>query len=421
MRNIFCIKRLTALLLILTLCMGFVLPAGAETVDEWNRSCRVKTKGTTAVFKSTDSGCTGIPIASIPGGTYVKISSNMYGIAGITYMTANGVKGFGNVKSSNLVYATVIFTAPDGTRHSIQEIEYWETYGDNPPSDDVTVGGQVISVTDSAVWDDYLKSEGLTVPDWAQEWKENNQQGYSESDDDKPANSSPAGSKMESSQQGSSKPAATTSSEKNPAQTNTAKSAAATAAPKVKDTDVTWNGQKVEVDRLGTLTSSVLLKKKKTQVPTNELSFGGSSAGERHIAVITAPDSGQCILRRTAYEYSPSITHCKAGRIVGVVAYGDQFCKVNYYGKVGFVRTRCLRFLGEAEATGTGLVSYNGYTNGRTSINIRNSADKNSETIAKWPTGTEAIVFAVEDGWYEVEYNGVHGFIMEKYFTYNEN
>ena len=58
--------RLMAALMIIALCLSMAAPAWAQTVDEWNRSCRVKTKGTTAVFSLRDNGCTGIPVDSLP-------------------------------------------------------------------------------------------------------------------------------------------------------------------------------------------------------------------------------------------------------------------------------------------------------------------------------------------------------------------
>lgn len=104
-----------------------------------------------------------------------------------------------------------------------------------------------------------------------------------------------------------------------------------------------------------------------------------------------------------------------------MLQYGEQFCKISYNGTTGYVLTSCLKFYSaEPEVIGSGVLTYNGKATGRTTINVRNSADSDSAKIAEWKTGTEVQVFALHDGWYEVEYNGVHGYVMQKFITMAE-
>ncbi|MBR6753115.1 MAG: SH3 domain-containing protein, partial [Clostridia bacterium] len=65
-------------------------------------------------------------------------------------------------------------------------------------------------------------------------------------------------------------------------------------------------------------------------------------------------------------------------------------------------------------------LSYNGRTTGSTTINVRNAASGDSAKIAEWETGTEVEVFGQEKGWYEIEHDGIHGFVMEKFLTLQE-
>lgn len=86
-----------------------------------------------------------------------------------------------------------------------------------------------------------------------------------------------------------------------------------------------------------------------------------------------------------------------------------------------YVLTRCLQFHdSDVEPLGTGMLTYNGKGTGRTTINIRHEASGNAVKIAEWKTGTEVTVFGLDDGWYEIEHNGMHGYVMEKFLTMQE-
>ena len=101
--------------------------------------------------------------------------------------------------------------------------------------------------------------------------------------------------------------------------------------------------------------------------------------------------------------------------------YGKQFCKVSYNGTTGYALTRCLKFYdSQVDLLGSGILTCNGKVTDKTTINIRNEADKGGAKIAEWKTGTEVQVFGLNNGWYEIEYNGIHGFVMEKFLTMDE-
>lgn len=152
-----------------------------------------------------------------------------------------------------------------------------------------------------------------------------------------------------------------------------------------------------------------------------KLVFSTEVEADKVIAVIYAPNSGKCSLRQKASQSVDVITKCKTGTVVCVLQYGKQFCKIGYNGTTGYVLTSCLTFYSvESEVIGTGVLTCNGKATGRTTINVRNSADGDSAKIAEWKTGTEVQVFAFHDGWYEAEYNGVHGYVMQKFMSMEE-
>lgn len=180
----------------------------------------------------------------------------------------------------------------------------------------------------------------------------------------------------------------------------------------------TEKSKKVNVSTIGLVTSTIYYENEKLEVPTSQLTFSENVPEDKQLAVIYAPRTGKCSLRKTESDKSKLLKKCKAGTVVIVLEYGEGHCKINYKGTDGYVSTDCLKFYGtNVKALGTGVLSYNGKTTGKTTINIRNAPDKSSETIDEWRTGTKVTFFSYENGWYEVENNGMHGYVLEKFLT----
>lgn len=139
------------------------------------------------------------------------------------------------------------------------------------------------------------------------------------------------------------------------------------------------------------------------------------------MAVIYAPKTGKCTLRKSASTSSAALKKCKAGTVVIVLEQGEKTCKINVNGTTGYVLTSCLRFYdANTPILGQGQLSYNGKTTGKTTVNVRNTPEKGSAVIGDWKTGTQVQVFSHENGWYEIEYQGMHGYVQEKYLNFEE-
>ncbi|MBR6752947.1 MAG: SH3 domain-containing protein [Clostridia bacterium] len=179
---------------------------------------------------------------------------------------------------------------------------------------------------------------------------------------------------------------------------------------------VRYGDEAVQLVLLGVATSTVLLNGEEKEVVTAELEFGSTAEKEKQVAVIHAPKTGKCTLRAKASDSGKALQKCKAGTVVMVLEYGSKWCKISDNGDVGYVQTSCLKGY-DAQTVGTGLLSYNGRTTGSTTINVRNTPSGDSAKVAEWKTGTKVEVFGLEKGWYEIEYNGIHGFVMEKFLT----
>lgn len=176
----------------------------------------------------------------------------------------------------------------------------------------------------------------------------------------------------------------------------------------------------VTIVELGMHTCTVQLDGNTFVLPTVDLTFAQNVPEENKIAVIHAPRTGKCTLRSTASSNGKALKQCKAGMLAAVLEYGPEYCKIHDGSETGYVQTSCLMFYDNANEPTEGMLTYNGKGTGKTTINIRCTADKGSAKVAEWPTGTTVSVFAYEDGWYRIEYNGVHGFVMEEFLTMDE-
>ena len=177
-------------------------------------------------------------------------------------------------------------------------------------------------------------------------------------------------------------------------------------------------GVSVKVVTLGTRTSVVSMDGKQQELPTTELTFAPGIPDSHKVAYIYAPESGQCWMRKSPSESGTTIRKCSAGTVVAVLEVGDSFTKIRYRDDVGYVLTRCLVFCNPERGTiGTGMITLKGNGSGRADINVRNAPTREAVVVKSWKTGTLVEVFSFRDGWYEVEYKGVHAFVKEDYLT----
>ena len=192
--------------------------------------------------------------------------------------------------------------------------------------------------------------------------------------------------------------------------------------PDEPEVTVTSSGNvQVTLEQLGSSTSKVTYNGTTTEVATSDLVFSSDVPDDKKIAVVYAPRTGKASLRKKASTGADTIKKCKAGTIVSVLEYGKKFCKINYNGSVGYILTSCLQFVSpDEQPTSTATLTYEGRATGRTTINVRNDADGDSAKITEWKTGTEVLVYGYDDGWYEIEANGMRGFVMDDFLTLPE-
>jgi uncharacterized protein YgiM (DUF1202 family) len=167
---------------------------------------------------------------------------------------------------------------------------------------------------------------------------------------------------------------------------------------------------------LGTVYTVVSNGSQMETVPTNSLTFSASVPADHALAVIWAPRTGRAALRKSASDNAELLKQCKTGRIVIVLEAGKKYTRIIYKDTEGYIRTDCLHFYpASAETVLNGTLSYNGHTNGGTTINIRLEPD--GYVIDDLSTGTAVTVLVQGDKWTEIEVNGIRGYVLNKFLT----
>lgn len=377
-------KRLVMLLSIAVLLSCFVASTGyADALYEWNRSCRRKTICETQIYADDFIRVT----ATIPANTYVNVhlgSTEQWYYIG--YYTSSGQRGGGWAKAECIGSAVISFTDAEGYRQGIQELQYYEMYGNNPPP-----GGVLDKPLPGG------NGETVGAPIGGTDNTEDNNTTEKETT--------------------SSSTTSTNTSKKN----NTTKTSNAKTATSDVNTDVLWQGGKVTVKQWGFYSSVIVADGQEQTALNTELEFSEKVGTAKRIAYIHAPRTGRCYLRAKGSDKGDILDKCPAGTIVQVIEYGKSYCQIVFEGQVGYVQTACLKFANPtAEPMCTWQLSYQGKMTGSAQVPIRNSADNDSSIVVKLRSGTEVTVFAKSGSWYEVEYEGIHGFVHKSFLVMDE-
>lgn len=188
-------------------------------------------------------------------------------------------------------------------------------------------------------------------------------------------------------------------------------------AGKARAAETTING--IRVLQFGSVYCTIRENGENKRVPTAELTFGENVPDGEKLAVLNAPRLGEAKMRKGPSEKTAMFYTCKGGWVCAVLKTGKEYTKIHYQGVEGYVKTKSLRFFpaADVEKSPLGLLSYQGRTTGKRTINLRCLPDKKSVSVASWPVGTQVYLLSHENGWWEVEARGIRGFVQEEYVT----
>lgn len=174
--------------------------------------------------------------------------------------------------------------------------------------------------------------------------------------------------------------------------------------------------ERMTIIQLGTWMTRVECKDQVLEIPTADLLFASDAPEDQRFASILAPSNGKCSLRELPNESSRQLQSVLAGTIVLVQHVGEDWTRVWVSGQVGFVRTDCLTFHPPVTGiVGEAVVVRDGRTDGRQMVTLHHIPSSYAPKLVNWPTGTRVIVLTAENGWCEVEANGMRGFIRERH------
>lgn len=371
---------------IVLLMMLLPMVCFAQTQEEWNLSCTWKTSCATPVLATG----TREPKGTLPANTYVKIKSDgADGLCIINYMV-NGSKSTGLVLRSNLIRCTSQYRKPDGWADNVHELD--------PNHDKILESNTVILVAPSLLQEGNKDYSGLNFTDPDSPFAQAAQQ------------TAGRGEKVETA-----KPAATAAPTQD-SNKNSGKASDSTKNSTEKQEESNEATVQIGLVQLGAYTSVIEHEGRELTVPTAELQFSDDVPDGKRLASILAPRTVRCYLRAKASSKGDILDKCPAGTVVQVVKYGKSYCQIVYEGQIGYVQTACLTFLDpSAEVLGTTVLTYNGRATGAAQVPIRNTASNDSCIIVKLRSGTEVTVMAKAGKWYEIAYEGVHGFVHENF------
>ncbi len=377
------------LLFVLSLAFLIVSSAFGDAMDDYNRSCPWKIVGTVNIY--SDWACTQ-PIGTITGPKYVKMSGWGQETCEILWRNPDGSVTYAGIHTKDVVSAKVYFREDNGSLDGMNELVFKDLYGYIPSG-----------TTDRKTMNEHAQMRAESNEpnqDSSQVSYSDNAGNYSETAT-KPANTKKAGK--------------ITTRQNNTPKKNTV------SRYSIMQGENKENEVRVEVLALGSASSRIKVSGATTEVATDELLLDRVTVGDR-LAWIYAPRQGYCSLRSKASDNGKVLKKCRAGYLVVVLEKGQEYTKIDYQGTDGYVLNGCLKYIDETQQpTGTGTIIYSKKKpNVRTTINIRNNMDGKSKKVAEWKTGTEVPVYSHPDGWYEVEYDGIRGYIMEKYLQINE-
>lgn len=356
-------------LVILLLAALLCSTALAMTTEEFNKQARWKTSRSTPVYRvisctplgpddDPGSAYTFEEAGTIPAGTY--LGSRLHGVDGKSEMCMmiGGQMVDYYVPSNAICEATRTVTIADGRRISVPELAY---------GDEAAVRTYLTSVSQEDIIEDFLRVMKA-----------------------KPAKQSSSAGKH---------------------------SAPAPAEWNVKwtpDNDSTVTAQLLQ---LGIYSSRIQVDGEEHTVPTLSLRFGsGQVDPERYVASVCTKTTGYVTLRREPDQKAAALGKIPDGRLVGVIEPGDSFTLVSYNGLSGYVVTRGLTFhAADQEPVGEGVFFQRGKE--YTSIFLTPTVD--ARWLAKWKQGESVTVIAELDNYYEVEKDGLCGWLRKAYVTFN--
>ena len=173
----------------------------------------------------------------------------------------------------------------------------------------------------------------------------------------------------------------------------------------------------VEVRYVGIGRSMIVLNGSEMLVNTVDLSWVNEAPEGMVLAVVTTPKNGYAAMYAGKSKKTTLLKQCRTDSVVRVISSGDRWTLVDHEGLRGYVQTSSLEFfLNDHTDFQSAVISVNGKTKGKDSVNVR-SRDEKCRVLQDYALGTPLTVFDIVDEWAEVDVCGWHCRINTKFLT----
>ena len=187
--------------------------------------------------------------------------------------------------------------------------------------------------------------------------------------------------------------------------------------------DEQGNTLPAEILALGLGRSTIQVDGQTLIVPTSSLRWETEAPEDKVLAVSTPAKQTYLTLRAKKSQKAFVMGHCDKCTVVRVISVGKTWTMVDLDGVRGYVLTSGLTFYDNApKQYAAGIITINGKTpRGKDfTVHVRSSNTNAARQIAEYPTGTPVTVFSQDDKWTEIDVNGLHCYIMNKFVTLQE-
>lgn len=181
-----------------------------------------------------------------------------------------------------------------------------------------------------------------------------------------------------------------------------------------------WQGETVTVLALGTQVSIIRQGKENIEVYTRELTFDTAAPTGKQLAIINAPKTGRCSMRKKNNNRSAIIMKCQTGRIVAVKDIKGSYAQIQYEDALGWVPKKYLTFVEASSAetaTEMGYIAYKGNARSKNTVKVRQKAASGSRVLEEYPCGQRVVVLEKGDKWTQIEAENLRCYILTEYLT----
>lgn len=167
----------------------------------------------------------------------------------------------------------------------------------------------------------------------------------------------------------------------------------------------------VTLVQVGSSLCQVLQDDQPVTVPSAELSWTGRETETPCVAVVRKKK--RIVLKSGEGKRIGSLPACS---LMLVMEIGEKSVRIRTAELSGYVSVEDVEIIPVSAAPPrAATVALNGSVSGRAAVKVRYGPSQKEKTIAEWKTGTQVAITGQQDGFFQVEGNGLRGWIAEAY------